>query len=58
MRTLEKRINILENITGLTNKYPLKIIFEVISENGTIIKTNEIIYRSTYEKNARTTEKD
>lgn len=42
MRSLENRINKLEETTGQKKKGPDKIIFEVIGENGTVIKTFEV----------------
>jgi len=42
MRSLENRINKLEETTGLKKKGPDKIIFQVLGEKGTIIKTFKV----------------
>ncbi len=51
MKSIENRINKLEETTGLKKKGPDKIIFQVMGEKGTIIKTFEvpIQYRSNIE---------
>jgi hypothetical protein len=41
MGNINRRIEKLEETTGLKKKGPDKIIFEVIGENGTVIKTFE-----------------
>ncbi len=42
MGNIKKRLEKLEETTGLKKKGPDKIIFEVIGENGTVIKTFEV----------------
>lgn len=42
MSNIERRISKLEETTGLKKKGPDKIIFEVIGENRTVIKTFEV----------------